>query len=105
MPARGAPVHDRCIPSVTSRQESHAPRAVLAHHVHAPAVVNGPDLLIGFLAGSILAIAITALRVVLVRRFGADAHTNAPVVPPSAEVLDAERRRRPARPLSTRRPR
>jgi hypothetical protein len=55
-------------------------------------------LVLGAAAGGALGIAVTALRWALVRRF-----TDRPSIPPSAEVLDAERMHRDQLPLTDRR--
>ena len=60
--------------------------------------MTGVQLVLGALGGVALGIAITAFRWALVRRL-----TTPPSIPPSAEVLEAERRQITTTPLTDRR--
>lgn len=61
--------------------------------------MTGFALLLGVVAGVAIGVVITALRWVIVRRF------DPPTIPPSAEVLEAERTNSNQRPLTNRRTR
>ena len=61
--------------------------------------MTGVQVVLGALGGVALGVAITALRWALVRRL------TAPSIPPSAEVLEAERQQTTTTPLTHRRTR
>lgn len=68
--------------------------------------MTGLDVVLGALAGTAVGALLTGLRLLIVRRLAADPRAHPPSVPPSADVLDAERRNRFASPFTTtRRPR